>query len=179
MGKFVDHLEESIIAVLLAGMTLVTFSQVVARYMFNSGWVSALELTVFLFDWLVLFGISWGVKVNTHIGVDAICTLLPKKGQRVLAVITGFCCMAYCVIMFWGSWVYWSKMFKIGLVTADLGIPRWVPLAILPIGLILLLVRFAQATWQVIQGKRESMIASHQGEDAHIQEAVVDGAHKA
>ena len=171
MGRIVDHLEEIVIAFLLAAMTAVTFSQVIARYVFNSGAVWALELTVFLFDWLVLFGVSWGVKINTHIGVDAICSLLPKKGQRVLAVITGGACMAYAGIMLYGAWVYWSKMYKIGLVTADLDIPRWIPLAILPIGMILLLLRFGQATWQVIQGKRDSMIASHQGEDAHISDA--------
>ena len=45
-------------------MTLVTFSQVVARYVFNTGVVWALELTVYLFAWLVLLGMSYGVKVT-------------------------------------------------------------------------------------------------------------------
>ena len=52
-------------------------------------------------------------------------------------------------------------------------------LALVLVLLVLLLVRLAQATWQVIQGRRDSMIASHQGEDAHIQQAAADGAHKA
>ena len=35
---------------------MVTFIQVVARYVFNAGWPAALEFTRILFAWLVLFG---------------------------------------------------------------------------------------------------------------------------
>ncbi len=42
--KTINWLEETVIALLLAGMTLVTFAQVIARYIFNTGAVWALEL---------------------------------------------------------------------------------------------------------------------------------------
>ena len=71
-GMARDRLEEGLIALLLAVMTLITFIQVVARYVFNTGFVWALELTTFLFAWLVLLGISYGVQVGAHIGVDAL-----------------------------------------------------------------------------------------------------------
>ncbi|MEP3667875.1 MAG: TRAP transporter small permease, partial [Roseibium sp.] len=54
--KFIASLDENIVAAILALMTLVTFSQVVARYGFNSGWGAALEFTRVLFAWLILFG---------------------------------------------------------------------------------------------------------------------------
>src|SRR3546814_8791676 len=56
---------------LLAAMTLLTFTQVVLRYVFNSGWGWALEATTYMFGWLVLVGISYGIKVGFHIGIDA------------------------------------------------------------------------------------------------------------
>ncbi len=58
MKKALNWAEEVFIGLLLATMTLVTFSQVVARYVFNAGAVWALELTTYLFAWLVLFGVS-------------------------------------------------------------------------------------------------------------------------
>ena len=58
LSKIINRLEESVIAFLLAAMTIITFSQVVARYVFNTGTVWALELTTFCFAWLVLFGMS-------------------------------------------------------------------------------------------------------------------------
>ena len=50
-----ERLEEGLIALLLAAMTLLTFAQVVLRYGFNSGFVWALETTTYLFGWLILF----------------------------------------------------------------------------------------------------------------------------
>ena len=49
-------------------MTLVTFANVVARYVFNDNILWALETTVFLFAWLVLLGACYGVKTSLHLG---------------------------------------------------------------------------------------------------------------
>jgi C4-dicarboxylate transporter DctQ subunit len=71
-NNMINRLEENFIALLLAAMTLITFSQVIARYFFNTGAVWALELTTYLFAWLVLFGMSYGVRVGAHIGIDVV-----------------------------------------------------------------------------------------------------------
>ena len=55
-SSWVDRIEENLIAVILGTMALLTFANVVARYVFNSNIFWALELTVFLFAWLVLLG---------------------------------------------------------------------------------------------------------------------------
>src|SRR3546814_1697988 len=48
LSRIVNRLEEGLIALLLGGMAMITFCQVVARYLFNSGAVWALELTTYL-----------------------------------------------------------------------------------------------------------------------------------
>ena len=48
--------------------------------------VWALELTVYLFAWLVLFGMSYGVKVHAHLGVDAFVRLFGDGTRRVLGL---------------------------------------------------------------------------------------------
>ena len=50
--------EESLIALILGVMTVLTFIQVVLRYGFNSGFIWALEADFYLFAWMVLLGIS-------------------------------------------------------------------------------------------------------------------------
>ena len=71
INRAIDQVEEALIAFLLTVMTLVSFTQVVARYVFNFSFVWALELVTFLFAWLIFLGISYGVRVGSHIGVDA------------------------------------------------------------------------------------------------------------
>ncbi len=45
-------------------------------------------------------------------------------------------------------------------------IPRFIPYAILPFGIGLLLFRFIQATLRLIRGEQDSLIVSHEAEDA-------------
>ena len=65
--RWFDKLEESLLALLMAAMTLVTFVQVVARYVFNYSFVWAMEFTGVLFAWLIFVGMSYGVLSLIHI----------------------------------------------------------------------------------------------------------------
>lgn len=164
LGRGINTLEESVIALLLAGMTLVTFSQVVARYIFNSGAVWALELTLYLFAWLVLFGISYGVKIGTHLGVDAVVKMLPQRIARGVAVFAALACVLYAGILIWGAWKYVSLMWLIGIRTEDLHLPRWLVYSSILLGLGLFALRCLQAAWLIFRGRRDSIIASHEVE---------------
>src|SRR5690606_17402416 len=147
------RLEEGLIAFLLAAMTLVTFAQVVARYLFNYSFVWALELTTFLFGGLIFLGISYGVRVGAHIGVDALVKILPKKLAHKLGLVATLLCLVYAAIVFVGGWIYVSKMYGIGILAQDLPIPQWIPRLVMPIGFALLFFRFAQILYKMWQGK--------------------------
>jgi C4-dicarboxylate transporter DctQ subunit len=159
IGRVVNELEEGFIALLFAAMTLVTFSQVVARYVFNTGVVWALELTVYLFAWLVLFGMSYGIKVHAHLGVDAFVKLFPSRMQRIFGLLAVAAGLIYGAILLIGSWQYVWKLFKIGIESEDLPIPQWVPMAILPIGVALLIFRLAQVGWRIWRGEQTTLLA--------------------
>ena len=174
-------------AFFLGLMVVITFSQVVARYVFNSGAVWALELTTYIFAWLVLIGVSYGVKVGAHLGVDAFVRIAPARYQRWLILLATLLCCVYAGILLYGSWDYWSKIYRFGIDTEDLyvpriiveaiyggpdykhepvGIDRWVPYAALPLGMALLLFRFIEALVMIATGRRDTLIASHEAEDA-------------
>ncbi len=103
-----DRLEETLIAVILGLMTLFTFANVVARYLFNANIFYALELTVFLFAWLVLLGASYAVKKTLHLGVDAIANMVSTPTKRVLALISVAVCLCYALLFLKGAWDYWA-----------------------------------------------------------------------
>ncbi|WP_150526313.1 TRAP transporter small permease [Roseibium sediminis] len=192
VDNWVTRFEEGVLALLLAAMTIVSFTQVVARYGFNSGWTGALEFTRILFAWLILFGMSYGVKMGSHLGVDAVIRLFPKPLFRAVAVFGALCGVVYALTLLWSEWLhifglntrggaidYWMKMYKIGIGLDDLRYPdivietfgtkervqRWIAYLILPIGLALFLFRCVQACWQIITGEREMMIAAHEAEE--------------
>ena len=178
IGRLVNELEEGFIALLFAAMTLVTFSQVVARYVFNTGVVWALELTVYLFAWLVLFGMSYGLKVHAHLGVDAFVKLFSGRVQRIFALIAVAAGLVYCAILLIGSWQYISKLFAIGIESEDLPIPQWVPMAILPIGVALLMYRFAEIGVRIWRGEQHSLLGdeAQQTIDDVLRQGLAEGA---
>ncbi|MFT6228467.1 MAG: C4-dicarboxylate transporter DctQ subunit, partial [Paracoccaceae bacterium] len=103
-----DALEESLIAIILGAMTLITFANVVARYGFNSNILWALEATSFLFAWLVLLGASYCVKKNLHLGVDAVVNMFKPGPKRMLALVSSVLCVIYALLLLKGGWDYWA-----------------------------------------------------------------------
>jgi len=188
----ISRFEENVLAILLTSLTLLSFVQVVLRYGFNSGIDGALELNSIMFAWLILFGMSYGIRTNIHLGVDVFIRMLPKKAFKIVALFGATATLFYAVILISADWLfifgaetrggavtYWSKMFQIDLGLEDVKFPtwfyeplgldqrvkRWVAYLILPIGLSLLAFRSAQAIVAISNGSRELIIASHEAEE--------------
>lgn len=186
-SSFIDHIEETLIALILGSMTLITFANVVARYVFNSNILWALEATVFLFAWLVLIGVSYGVKKNFHIGVDVIVSGLPHPFKKMISLFAVGACILFSLLMLKGAWDYWYpfigrraflevddipmfpflQFFAHMLNDGELyeKMPRFIPYAALPIGMVLLTFRFLQAGWRVLTNQQELIIAGHEAEE--------------
>ncbi len=188
LGRAVDQIEEAAIALMLGLMTLITFSNVVARYVFNANILWQLEATVFLFAWLVLFGVSYSVKITAHLGVDVVINVMSPPVRKMMGLASVAVCLVFCLLMLKGGWDYWWKfadkasflevndipMPAFLQFLADITndgepyekIPRYIPYAILPLGMALLTFRFLQAGWRIVTGETDRVIASHEAEEA-------------
>mgnify|MGYP000397197316 FL=1 len=190
--KAVEKIEDNLLIILMALLTIVSFTQVVARYGFNTGWSAALEFTMTTFSWLILIGMSYGIKRSSHLGVDILLKVVSKPVARWLAIFGAASGLIYGLILLDASWLkavsietrsgaieYWSKMYKGNIGTEELRWPiwiqetfgvkdrvqRWVVLIILPISLALLCYRSLQAMVQIYRGEREMVIAGHEAEE--------------
>lgn len=163
--RWLNSFEEWMITFLMAAMTLLTFVQVVARYVFNHsfGWV--LEGTGVMFAWLIFIGMAYGVRVGAHIGVDAAVKLLGPRPARVVAIIATLLCVAYALIVAYGSTQYVYKMYGVGIEMQDIPIQTWIPRIILPLGFLLLAVRFVQVLWRLVTGQ-DARLLGDEAEDA-------------
>lgn len=160
------RLEESLLAALLCAMTVLTFSQVVMRYGFNAGWLWALEVNFYIFGWLVLLGISYGVRVKAHIGVDAVVRLFPPWLQRAVGLLVTFLAITYTCLMLYGSWVYLHRLQIMGVEAEDIPVQRWILSLCLPIGFALLLYRLLQMGWRIVTGKSPGYELADEAHDA-------------
>ena len=120
--SLVDQIEEKLIAVILGLMTALTFANVVARYAFDSNILWALEMTVFLFAWLVLLGAAYAVKKGAHLGVDLVVNMLDRGARKLMALAAVAVCLAFAFLMMKGSWDYWANFANLPQTTG-----RWFP----------------------------------------------------
>jgi C4-dicarboxylate transporter DctQ subunit len=211
LGRIVNNFEESAIALLLGLMVTLTFVNVVARYVFNSTVIWGLEATLVLFAWLVLFGVSYAVKVGAHLGVDALLNVVSSPVRRLLALASALAFLIYTLLLLKGAWDFWAPFANLppttgrwfptgfedmkpwdyrGYVPVETiplpellrpflewlllfegdepfeKLPIVIPYLIVPVGVLLLLFRVVQATVRLMRGEIDSMIASHEAEDA-------------
>jgi C4-dicarboxylate transporter DctQ subunit len=190
--KVMERAEENLLIIVISSIMAVSFGQVVARYGFNTGWDAALEFNTVAFSWLILLGMSYGIKTGLHLGVDIVLNAVPKRISKALSMIGAAAAMLYGLILLDSTWLamlgvevrggaieYWLKMFKIGLGSEELRYPvffqemfdlrprlhRWVVLVILPISLALLSYRSLQAFIDIARGKRDMLISGHEAQD--------------
>ncbi len=155
--KFLDHLEEWLVAVLMAAATLVIFAAVVHRYssgipviqdytlQINMGW--AQELCIFMFIWMAKFGAAYGVRTGIHVGIDVLVNAVNQDLRRKL-VIFGLLAGALftgLVAYFGATFVY--KLMGTEQVSADLEWPMWMIYLCIPLGSALMCFRFLQSAY--------------------------------
>lgn len=185
---FGDRFEEGMIAFFLGAMTLITFANVVARFS-GANILWALEATVFLFAWLVLFGASYAFKHTFHIGVDIVVARLPAAMRRTATLIACGCCLAFSVLLLIGSWNYWwpfasSRTFyevndipmpgALQFLADSLNegerwekLPRFIPYMVLPLSMALLTFRVLQVSLRVWRGEQSLIVESHEVEEIY------------
>ncbi|WP_298436049.1 TRAP transporter small permease [Ottowia sp.] len=163
--RWLDKLEEIFLELMLTGMVCITFTQVIARYIFNYSFTWALELVGVLFAWLIFIGLSYGVRVGTHIGIDILIRTLGTQAARWVGVVASALCVVYACVLAFGGWQYLMKLYTVGIEMQDLPIPQWVPKLVLPLGFGLLALRFLSIFLKLLTG-RGGRLLGDEAEDA-------------
>jgi C4-dicarboxylate transporter DctQ subunit len=166
------RVEEGLIALILGVMAVLTFVQVILRYVFNTGLIWQLEANFYLFSWLVMLGISYCVRVRAHIGVDAAVRLLPSGPRRAIGILVLLLALLYTVLMMYGAFDYIQQMYEINVEAEDIPIETWKLSVCLPLGFVLLFIRLLEMGWRIFTGQSPGYELA---DEAH--EAVKDVTH--
>ncbi|MBE0597583.1 MAG: TRAP transporter small permease [Desulfuromonadales bacterium] len=170
--KFLDHLEEWIVATMIGGATIIIFLSVLHRYgagmpipvvqdwliNLNMGW--AQELCIYMFIWMAKFGAAYGVRTGIHVGVDVFINSLKDK-TRAKFVVIGLSGGALFtgIIGTLGSAFVWEVGMRYAIASTfgfdwpdltegptspDLEWPVWIFYSAIPLGSYLMCFRFLQ-----------------------------------
>ena len=191
--KILDHLEEWIITLLMAGATLIIFLSVLHRYgtglaipyvqdyLLSLHFEWAQELSIIMFVWMAKFGAAYGVRKGVHVGVDVLVSRLPDAWRRRATIVALVCGMLFTGIIgtlglrfIWENGMHHALFTLLGMdagdlpegpTTPDLEWPTWFVYSVVPMGSYLMCFRFIQVLVTFVRT----------GEMPHHDEAHVEG----
>ena len=132
-----------IAGVLTILVMLLTCYLVVMRYIFLRPPAWIIELSEYMLLYITFFGAAWLLKRNGHVNVDILFFFLPGSWQRALNVITSALGTISCFVLAGiGTWVT-ADNYARGLYSIQtLSVPKWILLAVIPLGSFLLFIQF-------------------------------------
>jgi C4-dicarboxylate transporter, DctM subunit len=195
LGRGLDHLEEWLIATLIAAATGLIFVAVLHRYgtglsidlakwaaargvpvvpdVFRAiySWLAARdlswaqELCIYMFIWMAKFGAAYGVRTGIHVGVDVLVNLLPPHARKRVILFALLCGAGFTAAIAIFGGSFVGQMFETGQQSNDLEAPMWIVYSAIPLGSGLMCFRFLQVAWHFFQT----------GDLPHHSEARVEG----
>jgi C4-dicarboxylate transporter, DctQ subunit len=161
LNRFLNHLEEWLIAFLMGAATLVIFVAVVHRFLagvpfiqdyavkLNLTW--AQELCIFMFVWMAKFGAAYGVRTGIHVGVDVVIRKLTGNKQKALILISLLAGALFTgIVGTLGAKFVW-EIGHTDQTSADLEVPMWLVYLCVPLGSYLMSFRFLQVAYSFLR----------------------------
>jgi C4-dicarboxylate transporter DctM subunit len=177
LNRALDHLEEWLIATMIAAATLLIFVAVLHRY--GTGlsinvskwadahgipvvpwvlkdlylWLASLdlswaqELCIFMFIWMAKFGAAYGVRTGIHVGVDILVNMVPARSRKHVILFSLLCGAFFTGMIAMFGGSFVEAMFKTGQQSNDLEAPMWFVYLAIPVGSGLMCFRFLQVAW--------------------------------
>lgn len=123
--KAINKLLDMVLAVLLSIMSILVFSNVIMRYVFNSALTWTDEAARYLYIWVIFCGALIAYRENSHLGVDFLVQKLSIKGKKTLFFINNLIILFILGLFIVGAWSY-------VMITRD----QWSPALDIPLGIV-------------------------------------------
>ncbi|BCH35183.1 putative TRAP transporter small permease protein [Mesorhizobium sp. L-8-10] len=94
---------DAVMALMMLAMIGVVFANVVLRYGFSSAMASSVEVSRFLFVWIVMLGAVACLRHGEHLQLTSVVEAMPPRLQRLMIVLIQVVIVVFCAMLFLGS----------------------------------------------------------------------------
>lgn len=138
------RVEEALAAAIMAVLCLITFANVVTRYLTSISLAFTEEISVFLVVVMTFVGAATAFTRGHHLAIAFVAERLPlvlRPWQQRLALA---CSLAMFAVLAWyGAGMWWDDL-QTGVTSPGLGVPQWWYTAWLPLLSVLVALRVLQ-----------------------------------
>ena len=151
LKKLFDHFEEALGALVMAIMVTLTFANVVTRYVIVYPLAFTEEITISMFVWATLLGMSIAFRQNAHLAVTVFYDLgSPFLRKCFYFFATGMSFIFFVLLTWLGSTQVLDEM-ELGVTTDSLALPAWIYSSAIPVFSVLILIRIIQSAHATIR----------------------------
>lgn len=137
---------------LMVAAMLIVCAKVFMRYGLGIGFLGADQISGHMLLFITFLGAAWVLSREEHVTIDIVYSHVPPGVQRILAVATSLLCAGVCLaLLVYGVLEVHSSWSRGILIAAELEIPRWSTLFIIPLGSLFLLIQFLRRAWFAIR----------------------------
>ncbi len=156
MRETLGKIEDIICAIALAFMTVLTFANVVARYVFSASFSFSEEITTYLFVLLSLIGSASAARRKAHLGFTALVDLFSAGVKRAIAIMSYTMAFLFSSALFYYGLNMVSSQMRRGQVTAGMQWPEWIFGAFVPLGAFFIAIEFLFLLLDTVAGKEDA-----------------------
>lgn len=150
-----ENLEETLMVLFLAAMTLIMGIQVFSRYALGASLSWSEELTRYIFIWAGFLSVSYCTKKCISIKIEQFVALFPKRGKALFKVVNHTLELVLFLYLIPFAWKYLLSAVASGQTSPALGLPMYYVQAAPFAGFLLTAFRVLQrwiAEWRVLLG---------------------------
>lgn len=143
LDRALARVEDVLLAAAIATGTVLTCTQVVLRYVFSSGIDWSEEVTIYAAVWAAFIGAAAGLRLKSHLIVDALVMWAPPELSRILAKGGLVVTLLFGCAFAWYSGSLVVRTQELGQLTPALQVPMWIVYLVMPLAGALLALRAA------------------------------------
>lgn len=155
--KLLNYIEEGILFLTFLTMTIIAFSNIVARNMASVSLSFTEEITINLFVLLTFVGTAVGVRRYGHLGFTLIFDHMNPLFRKVFIVFSTLMSLILFGVLLWYGLKMVLFQMDMGQKTPSLGWPQWVLSSALPLGAFLCVVRTIQVFIEEMKLEKHSI----------------------
>lgn len=151
------HFEEVMCAVLFAAMAVITFANVITRYLFRYSFAFLEELVVAFFVWITLLGASVAFRKGAHLNFSFITDRLPSPIRKLLHWLSATLSVALFGFLIYFFILQIRDEMLLNITSSGIGVPQWWYTIGVPIASVFVIFRIIQrASGKPAERERES-----------------------
>lgn len=141
------------LCVILVAIVLVTFAQVLFRYIFHLSLAWSEELARYLFLWLAALAAAYAFKTKSHFALRFLVDRLGNKLQNLMGTVVVLLVSGFLAIFIWKSLEYTIGMAK--QVSPSIQMSMAIPYSSVVVGGVLMLYYVLRNWWSDIRGNNK------------------------